>query len=292
MTHPNQSPHFVIPSFSLFGEDGLFPDILHCERIMDRAAGHAWTIYPHRHAHLHQFFLVKTEGAVLHVDGQIQQMEPMAVVSIPRWTVHAFDFPVNTDGYVLSIPVTEFSEVFSDEKTMIPGMNQWASIPGDAQVAELFESLFEEFSRMTPQRQLMLRSIAGVIACHVSQRLQNQIENADPSRALKIISRFESLVRKSLGGRKKITFYSNELGISSTHLNRIMRRVTGYSTLTFIEVCTFNEACRQIAYTRKTIATIAFELGFQDPSYFSRAFKRVHGSSPNAYRKRTNGNER
>lgn len=275
-----------IPTFSLFGENGLLPDILHCERIVDRAAGHEWRIYPHRHAHLHQFFFVQTSGAVLRVDGHEEIMKPMTIVSIPQWIVHAFEFPEDTQGYVLSIPAAEFPEVFSDERTVVPGMTQWAISTATKEFVDLFEALYREFIRPSAQRQLILRSIAGMIASRVSQNLQQGSDLDQAKATSQIMQRFENLVRENFRNRMSISYYAGQLAMTPTHLNRTVRAHSGHSTLAYIEICTFNEACRQIAYTRMTIAEIGFQLGYDDPAYFSRAFKRVTGLSPGNYRKR------
>jgi AraC-like DNA-binding protein len=37
------------------------------------------------------------------------------------------------------------------------------------------------------------------------------------------------------------------------------------------------EACRQLTYLPAAVASIAYELGFQDPAYFSRLFKKRFG---------------
>ena len=46
------------------------------------------------------------------------------------------------------------------------------------------------------------------------------------------------------------------------------------------------EACRLLVYTRMTAQQIAYQLGFEDPSYFSRVFQRNLHISPSAYRSR------
>ena len=45
------------------------------------------------------------------------------------------------------------------------------------------------------------------------------------------------------------------------------------------------EAKRQLAYTDLTIAEICYKLNFEDPSYFSRFFRRETGMTPNVFRK-------
>jgi AraC family transcriptional regulator, transcriptional activator of pobA len=49
------------------------------------------------------------------------------------------------------------------------------------------------------------------------------------------------------------------------------------------------EAARLLRYTDLTVGEISFRVGFTDPLYFSRAFKRQTGSSPQAYRESVRG---
>lgn len=44
------------------------------------------------------------------------------------------------------------------------------------------------------------------------------------------------------------------------------------------------EACRKLTYLPASIASIAYELGFQDPAYFSRLFKKRIGVTPKVFR--------
>jgi AraC family transcriptional activator of pobA len=45
------------------------------------------------------------------------------------------------------------------------------------------------------------------------------------------------------------------------------------------------EACRKLTYAPSSIATIAYELGFQDPAYFSRLFRKRLGVTPGEFRR-------
>ncbi len=45
------------------------------------------------------------------------------------------------------------------------------------------------------------------------------------------------------------------------------------------------EACRKLTYVPAGVASIAYELGFQDPAYFSRLFKKLMGVTPKEFRR-------
>ena len=102
-----------IPAWQLYGEDSPFPDILHIERIVDRAEGLHWRIAPHRHLHLHQVFLILSGEVRLTMDGRQAEAAPPVVMNIPRGTVHGFEFSAGTEGFVLTLPAANFPDLFA-----------------------------------------------------------------------------------------------------------------------------------------------------------------------------------
>jgi AraC family transcriptional regulator, transcriptional activator of pobA len=72
-------------------------------------------------------------------------------------------------------------------------------------------------------------------------------------------------------------------------LGRALTQVTGRSTKDLVLDRVMLEAARLLRFTDLTVQEIAFRVGFDDPLYFSRAFKRRHGEAPMAYRERTRG---
>ena len=58
----------------------------------------------------------------------------------------------------------------------------------------------------------------------------------------------------------------------------------GKSTVEVIQERIVAEAKRALMYSGQTIQEIAFELGFDDPYYFSKVFKKVTGQAPKAFR--------
>ena len=58
-----------IPVFTLYGETLPFPDVVHCERILDRAGQHGWHIAPHRHSQMAQIFTIEDGQARVTLDG-------------------------------------------------------------------------------------------------------------------------------------------------------------------------------------------------------------------------------
>jgi AraC family transcriptional regulator of arabinose operon len=73
--------------------------------------------------------------------------------------------------------------------------------------------------------------------------------------------------------------------LSVPHFSLLFRQQTGYAPIDFLLRQRIKNACRLLDTTHTGIAQIGAEVGFEDPYYFSRCFRRVMGSSPLAYRK-------
>jgi AraC family transcriptional activator of pobA len=60
---------------------------------------------------------------------------------------------------------------------------------------------------------------------------------------------------------------------------------SGKSALQLVHERVLREACRRLTYLVAPVSNLAFELGFDDPAYFCRFFKRRTGLSPREYRR-------
>lgn len=282
----DRTAHNQIPAYQLYGEDRVFPDVLHCERILDRAAGLEWTIAPHRHLHLHQIFLLRSGAITLEADGTDYTLSPPTVVSIPRGMVHGFRFSKGTDGYVLTVPTQELPDVFGPNSVLAQPISQFKTGAADDAVAQLFDRIFAEYQTTGPVRTLMITALATQIACHVVRPSDGSetITSSPPKNPR--MEQFNALLMAHFRQKWQVSDYARSMSVSARHLSRICAAATGRPAAYHIEATTFQEACRLLVYTRMTVATVGYQLGFDDPSYFSRAFQRHIGLSPTAYRDR------
>jgi AraC family transcriptional regulator, transcriptional activator of pobA len=62
-------------------------------------------------------------------------------------------------------------------------------------------------------------------------------------------------------------------------------RSVGATPLSLVHERLIEEACQRLEQTELSIEQIGYSLGFRDPGYFNRFFKRRRGLAPGAYRK-------
>ncbi|MFW5829144.1 MAG: helix-turn-helix transcriptional regulator, partial [Planctomycetota bacterium] len=77
---------------------------------------------------------------------------------------------------------------------------------------------------------------------------------------------------------------ARSLGWSTAHLRRVFRTVTGHPPTDFLIRERLRRAAGLLRGGDEPVAAVAAAVGMQDPSYFSRLFKRQEGLSPAAYR--------
>lgn len=100
------------------------------------------------------------------------------------------------------------------------------------------------------------------------------------SRTQQLYSQFRELLSLNIYKSQKVAFYADKMNITPNHLNKISKAITGKSTSSIIQEWLILES-KVLLYQRDLpIAEIAFALGFEDPSYFGRFFKKHTGKTP------------
>ena len=85
-------------------------------------------------------------------------------------------------------------------------------------------------------------------------------------------------------GIPNIDQIAKELSVSQRYLSDTLKRETGKTTTEHLQLYLVNEAKAHLLDSDKTIAEVAYDLGFEYPQYFSRLFKKREGISPSQFR--------
>lgn len=103
---------------------------------------------------------------------------------------------------------------------------------------------------------------------------------------------FRRLLERDYRKVHDVQGYALEMGVSSKYLNKIVAQCTLRTPLQLINDRVMLEAKRLLRFSNKMVKEVAFELGFEDPSYFVKLFKRQTGMLPSEFREKVsmNGN--
>ena len=79
---------------------------------------------------------------------------------------------------------------------------------------------------------------------------------------------------------------SRGLGMSRVHLYKKLLQITGKTPIEFIRVIRLKRAAQMLRESQQNVSEIAYQLGFNNPKYFSKYFKDEFGVLPSVYQER------
>jgi AraC family transcriptional activator of pobA len=283
----------VIPSFSLYGEtSALGQDLLHVEEVQSRSERYQWEIEPHVHHGLYQVLWLQSGSADALLDEQRETVQGPVALVVPPGVVHGFRFAPGTDGMVLTLSARflvegEFQAVGEAFRALflLPIVLHFEA-EASVRLSALFRELHAEFvlpdASVSPVVDWLARAVVWRLSKASAQKQQGQDQRTHQHQAL--FTRFLLLVEQYFLVHWPLDRYASRLGLSVPRLNRLVRAERGVSALELVHERLTREACRRLIYVAAPAARLAAELGFEDPAYFSRFFKRRTGLSPQSYR--------
>ena len=96
---------------------------------------------------------------------------------------------------------------------------------------------------------------------------------------------FKYILSKHIKESHEVDFYAKKLNISPNHLNRCVKEVFEKSTTELIAEMLTLEAKVLLFQPSISISEVSYSIGFDDPSYFGRFFKKQTGQTPTEFRK-------
>jgi AraC family transcriptional activator of pobA len=284
----------AIPSYALYGETGDDPSAewIHCETIQSRSHLHNYRIQPHRHEQLFQILHLTGGTAEILVDGRSMVLGGPFIITLPPMAVHGYTFSPDVTGTVLTLFESRLSQILSSMNGVRETFRAVQLVrlhdherPAQTLAADV-ASLAAEFAGRAPGRleAVEARLMLILIALHRLQGSSQGTAYGPGQRARRHAWRFRELIEKDFRNHQPVEVYASRLGLTAPHLNRICREHFGDTALGMVHQRIILEAKRYLTFTTLTAKEIALVLGFEDPAYFTRFFKRQTGVSPLAFR--------
>ena len=290
-----------IPIFKLYGEAQAWPtpDLLHCESISERSHSYNWKIKPHRHNDLLQLLLLESGEGLATLDGRELSMQPPCVLLISPMCIHSFEFSDKADGFVLSLAAPLLQQLKNNlgEQQSILNEAHYYSVNTDQLLFKtLFDAINREYSNYNSGREILLESMINALMILLSRQASNTtmadsstnnpaIQNHSiTDKGSQHFSTFTQLLEQHFRSHCSVENYASLLGITPAHLNTICQRFASRSALQLAHERLLLEAKRNLIYTAMTISQVSDSLGFSEPAYFTRFFKRLTTRSPKKFR--------
>lgn len=114
---------------------------------------------------------------------------------------------------------------------------------------------------------------------------ENEISEHQRTRKEEIMAKFILMVSENFRKERQVSFYAEQLCVSSKHLSAVVKEISGKTAREWIENYVTVEAKVLLRSTDLTIQEVASRLNFSNQSFFGKYFKHQTGLSPSEYRK-------
>lgn len=193
----------------------------------------------------------------------------------------------SAQGYCVLIKEQAMTSLFREQEilnifTISPLLN--LSKIDNEELNRLLDLLYEEIYTEKPYKEYY-ESIFKTVMLKI---IKISASNKSLGRRQEIAISFKQLVHLHYNKEKSVNFYADKLAVSVNYLNRCVSSVFKKSSKQLILEVAIIHSQLMLLETNKSVASIAYELEFEDPSYFTRLFKKIVGISPTEYRKTIN----
>jgi AraC family transcriptional activator of pobA len=282
----------AIPTYALYGEAAETPMDLwvHCESIPVRSALFDWEIALHRHRSFFQILHMSCGAGAFRVGTDEYAIGPSVLLTVPPRAVHGFRFSENVEGSVVTVRVERIEQMLST----CPGIRAFFTSPrvldlsglgaSAAPLARHVETIAAETAASREGRWALVEANLTMLLIEMARAMGAAAAGTHSGSFNRRAGQFQALVDRHFRDERAVAFYADKLGVSETHLNRIVRAAFAQSALGMINQRLVGEAARDLIFTPLPVKQIAEALGFEDPAYFTRFFTKQTGMPPTKFR--------
>lgn len=248
--------------------------------------------YPHRHDFFHIVWVDRGTGRHV-IDSETYEVRPRTLFFMSPGQIHDFELSPDAEGYTISFSAEFFALQLQNKNllTEIPVYNLESSIqalyPQEADAAEILQvldAIRHEYHSDEFGAQDMIRSYLFILLVKAS-RLVTPSRGADAARQGQNVYRhFKHALEEHFSTRQEVGHYASMLRVTERFLNDAVRRATGRTAAQMIRDRVILEAKRLLAHSGVAVGDVGSQLGFEDPAYFSRCFKKHTGRTPLEFR--------
>ncbi|MEW2527410.1 AraC family transcriptional regulator [Streptomyces sp. NPDC047071] len=245
--------------------------------------------FPHRHT-FHEIVYV-TGGTGSHVvDLARFTLRPPHLCFITPGQVHYWDGVRDLEGCLILFTDDFLLENPGDQETLRRlGRRSWLELSATeaAWAHHLVGDLDHEYRMGAEDFPSVLQALLHVLVVRAARLLtpERAARQAAPARPASVAADFVTLVDMAETPLWSVRECATRLGVSVSYLNEAVKTAMGRTPGELLRQARAHEAKRLLARTELTVRQVAHRVGFTDPAYFCRFFRRETGTSPGDFRR-------
>ena len=237
------------------------------------------------------------EGSLqLESDLFVHRTQAPAIFTIPPSSIRNFtDLGVPYDAKILFFRKEDFLEGQSDinylERFEFFENKGQQVIPLDAAQHDKFKTYFDliygSFLEDTPYTPATVRSLIYIVLNEIDSAKQGQLPAQSPpmDKGTHTLAHFKKLLAEHFIEERRVSFYAQKMHLTTKYFSTVIKEISGKTAGQWINEMLLLEAKVRLRNKEQSIAQIAYDLNFSDPSHFGKFFKKNTGLSPLDYRR-------
>lgn len=243
---------------------------------------------PHRHR-FHEMIWVQEGQGVHSIDFVAYPLTPGRIYPITPGQIHQWH-ENDVRGYVIQFADSLLDKVYrelvlpSTHLFITDGSEPYVALSegSTATLSQLAALMLEECDRESPDWN-MVRPLLSAFLYELSRTGCRKRANLGRPHHERL-DKLKALIELNYMSQASVEFYAASLHITGKRLNEITRELVGKTVVQMVHDRITLEAKRELSLSQDSVKTIAHRLGFKDPSYFGRFFRREAGMAPRTFR--------
>lgn len=248
----------------------------------------------HRHEYF-QIIWLKNGSGIHRIDMTDHSYNGSVLFFLAPGQLHSITEHKKSEGYTLKFLPAVFKQerdfidylfdaCLLDNEKSCPIIN----IPDEMNsiIGELFFRFTDEFNQQQTGSDIILSAYLKILTTHARRikdtYLSKEAYTNKPQ--YNLFRQFKIAVEQQYKTQHSLHYYAGQLNTQVRTLNSVTRKYANRSALEIIQHRIVLEAKRRLDNDNKSIKELCYELGFEDPAYFTRFFKRNVGMAPQYFK--------
>lgn len=243
------------------------------------------------HRHDFYFVLFIKNGAGEHeIDFINYEVDNYSVFFIRPGQVHKLKLEKGTTGFMLQFTSDFYAPRDNPGSIVLRKVSNknycHLSTERFERIGSLLQTIFQEFTQKQDRYKEVVKASLDIIFIELMRQSSNpnKIANEAKLYAQERLEVLQDLLEKNIYAKKQVSDYAEMLNITPYQLNSITKALLQKTGSELINEHIILEAKRMLIGTGNQVNQVADMLGYDDPSYFIRFFKKQTGLTPEVFR--------
>ncbi|MCE3229871.1 MAG: transcriptional regulator, AraC family [Bacteroidetes bacterium] len=247
----------------------------------------------HRHDYYEIMFFEKGSGEHI-IDFHSHKIASHSAHFVLPGQVHKLKRGKNSNGYALLFSEDLLLKSNNDNSSLLNlpfydlkfANNLLLNKEDYKEIAELIEKLIKEENSKKDLAEMICGAYLTLLLLLLNRicRASGAFSENETSSGTFLLTGFKKLLEQNFMKNLKPGDYASSLNVSTGHLNDVIREAHGKTTGELIQERIILESKRLLFHTDLSVNEICYKLGFDDPAYFARLFKKHVDCTPKEYR--------